>query len=150
MVIIPFTIDPRVRFGPMLQAFLTTTHHPHQKPWHTTHTNYKYHWPNANLLYEPASQLPCPLGILSSADLRWAQSASRLANTTDVLWQLLHRIHTKFTYSPISNSSDSAYLRHTAHYYVILPLRSNFIPQPPHLTSTRSSLWKIHTPYLHT
>jgi hypothetical protein len=31
VVLIPFTIDPWARFGPMLQAFLTTTHHPHQK-----------------------------------------------------------------------------------------------------------------------
>ena len=30
MVLIPFTIDPWARFGPMLQAFLTTTHHPRQ------------------------------------------------------------------------------------------------------------------------
>ncbi len=28
MVLIPFTIDPWARFGPMLQAFLATTHHP--------------------------------------------------------------------------------------------------------------------------
>jgi hypothetical protein len=39
MVLIPFTIDPWAQFGPMLQAFLTTTHHPRQKPWQTTHTN---------------------------------------------------------------------------------------------------------------
>jgi hypothetical protein len=32
MVLIPFTIDPWARFGPMLQSFLTTTHHPRQKP----------------------------------------------------------------------------------------------------------------------
>ena len=44
------------------------------------------------------------------------------------------------------NSSDLAYLSHTAHYYVMWLVRSNFIPQPPHLTSTLSSLWKIHTP----
>jgi hypothetical protein len=33
----------------------------------------------------------------------------------------------------------------------MLPVRSDFIPQPPHyLTSTLSSLWKIHTLiYLH-
>jgi hypothetical protein len=48
--------------------------------------------------------------------------------------------------SILSNSSDSAFLKHTAHYYVTLPVRSNFIPQPPHLTSTLTSLWKIHTP----
>ena len=39
MVLIPFTIDPWARFGPMLQSFLTTTHHTHQKPWRTSHIN---------------------------------------------------------------------------------------------------------------
>ena len=46
----------------------------------------------------------------------------------------------------LSTSSDLAYLKHTAHYYVTLHVRSNFIPQPPHLTYTLTSLWKIHTP----
>jgi hypothetical protein len=52
MVLIPFTIDLWARFGPLLQVFLTTTHHPHQKPWRTTHTNTKYHRLNANLMSE--------------------------------------------------------------------------------------------------
>ena len=43
------------------------------------------------------------------------------------------------------NSLDSAFERHTTHYFVMLPVRSNFIPQPLHLTSILSSLWKIHT-----
>jgi hypothetical protein len=81
MALIPFTIDPWARFGPMLQAFLTTTHHPHQKPWCTTRTNTKYHPPNTNLMYEQASQPPCPLGIFTSADLHWSQSASPTRQT---------------------------------------------------------------------
>jgi hypothetical protein len=81
MVLIPFTIDPWARFRPMLQAFLTTTRHPHQKPWRTTHTNTNYHCPNANLVYERASQPLCPLGILTSADLHWSQSASPTCKT---------------------------------------------------------------------
>jgi hypothetical protein len=48
--------------------------------------------------------------------------------------------------SILYNSSDLAYLRHTIHYYVLLLVRSNFIQQSPHLISTLSSLWKIHTP----
>ena len=48
--------------------------------------------------------------------------------------------------SILYNSPDLACLRHVAHYFVMLPVRSNFIPQPLHLTSTLSSLWKIHTP----
>jgi hypothetical protein len=47
--------------------------------------------------------------------------------------------------SILSNSSNLAYPKHTAHYYVTPPVRSNSIPQPPHLTFTLSSLWKIHT-----
>ena len=77
MVLIPFTIDPWARFGPMLQAFLTPTHHPHQKPWHTTHAISKYHQPNTNLMYEHASKPPCSPGILTSADIRWTQSMGK-------------------------------------------------------------------------
>ena len=65
----------------------------------------------------------------------------------------LHNRHSLVTLIPhplqasiLYNSLDLAYLRHTAHYYVMRPVRSNFIPQPPHLTSTLTSLWKIHTP----
>jgi hypothetical protein len=141
MVLIPFTIDPWARFGPMLQSFLTTTHHPRQKPWHTSHTNNKYHRHNANLMYKCASQPPCPLGILTSADIRWTQSASPTSraffgNSYTAPTPSLHTLQL----------IGLAYLKHTAHYYVTLPVRSNSIPQPPHLTFTHSSLWKIHTP----
>ena len=44
------------------------------------------------------------------------------------------------------NSSDSEFQRRIACYYVMLPVRSNFIPQHLHLTFMHSSLWKIHTP----
>jgi hypothetical protein len=81
MVLIPFTIDPYGRYGPMLQVFLTTTHHARQKPWRTNHTNQKYHRPNANLMYKRASQPPCPLGILTSADILWTQSTSPTRRT---------------------------------------------------------------------
>jgi hypothetical protein len=130
MVLIPFTIDPWTRFGPMLQAFLTTTHHPRQKPWRTTHTNYKYHRPNANLIYKCTSQPPCPLGILIiSADIRWTQSAS------PTRWTFFGNSYTASTPSlhtlQLTGLSISKSLRHTAHYYVMLPVCSNFIPQPP-------------------
>jgi len=100
MVLIYFTIDPWAWFSPMLQAFLTTTHHPPQKTWHTTHTNNKYHQLNANLMYkyECASQSPCPLGILTSANLQWKQAALSTW-LPEVLWQLLHCTHTKSAYS---------------------------------------------------
>jgi hypothetical protein len=44
------------------------------------------------------------------------------------------------------NSLDSAFQKHLAHYYAMLPVRSNFLPLPLHSTYTHSSLWKIHTP----
>ena len=54
---------------------------PAKKPWRTTHTNTKNLRPNANLMYECASQPPCPLGILTSADIRWMQYASPTQRT---------------------------------------------------------------------
>jgi hypothetical protein len=53
--------------------------------------------------------------------------------------------HPHQVYTP-SNSLDSAYLKHTAHYYVTPPVRSNFIQLHLHLIYTHTSLWKIHTP----
>ncbi len=81
MVLVPFTIDPWARFGPVLQSFLTTTHHTRQKPWRASHTNNKYHQPNANLMYECASQPPCPLGILTFVAIQWTRSASPTRRT---------------------------------------------------------------------
>ena len=76
MVLIPFTVDPHGRFGPMLQAFLTSTNHSPHKPWCTSPHNSKRHRPYANLMYSRASTSPCPLGILTSADRNWKASAS--------------------------------------------------------------------------
>ena len=81
MVLIPFTVDPHGRFGPMLQAFLTTTTHTPHKPWCTAPHNNKRHRPNANLMYSRASTPPCPLGILTSADINWKASASPTRRT---------------------------------------------------------------------
>jgi hypothetical protein len=39
------------------------------------------------------------------------------------------------------NSLDSAFQKHSAHYYAMLPVRSNFLLLPLHLTYTHSSLW---------
>jgi hypothetical protein len=47
-----------------------------KKPWHTTHTNSKYHQPNAKLMYKRSSQPPCSRGILISTDIQWTQSAT--------------------------------------------------------------------------
>jgi hypothetical protein len=81
MVLIPYSIDCWAKIGPMLQAFLTTTHHPCQ-PWRTTHNNTKYHHPNANLMCKQASQPQCPLGkIHPSTDLQWSPSTLPTCHT---------------------------------------------------------------------
>ncbi len=54
MVLIPITIDPFARFGPMFQSFLTSTESRPQEPWFTTHRNNKFNRPYANLMYETA------------------------------------------------------------------------------------------------
>jgi hypothetical protein len=51
MVLIPITIDPFARFGPMFQSFLTSTESSPQEPWFTTHRNNKFNRPYANLMY---------------------------------------------------------------------------------------------------
>ncbi len=51
-----------------------------------------------------------------------------------------HQVYTHF------NSSDSAFSKHLACYYIMPPVCSNFLPPPLHLTYTHSSHWKIHTP----
>jgi hypothetical protein len=71
MVLIPFTIDPWCRFGPMPQAFLTTTQHPPQNTFRSDR-------PNASTMLKWATTppCPCPLGILTSADQNWKLSRS--------------------------------------------------------------------------
>ena len=116
------------RFGVppfFFEVLLTTTHHTSQKPWQTSHTNNKNHRPNANLMYEHASQPLCPLGILTSADLRWSQSA----------------VPTCQKFFRNSYTAPTPSLQHIIH--------SNFIPQHLPLTFLHSSLWKIHIPYIH-
>ena len=61
-----FPIDPHGRFGPMPQAFLTTTNHPPPKPWCTLPHNSKRHCPNANLMYSRASTPPYRKNTTSS------------------------------------------------------------------------------------
>ena len=89
MVLFPFTIDLWAWFGPMLQAFLTTTHHPHQKPWRTTHSNNKYHCTR--------TRLPTTMPTWDPHISRPPMESICLANMLGVLWQLLHCYHTKST-----------------------------------------------------
>jgi hypothetical protein len=97
---------------------------------------------------------PMPTSCTNAPPNHHAHSGSSHPPTSDGLnLHYQHDGHSLVTHtqhlhqaSILSNSSDSAYLKHTAHYYVTLPVRSNFIPQTSHLTFTLYSLWKIHTP----
>ena len=128
MVLIPFTIDPWARFSPMLQAFLTTTHHPRcQKLWQTSQTNNKYHRPNANLMLNVRPNHHAHLGssrqlASDGANLPCPHAKHSLETPTSHP----HQVYIHF------NSSDSAFQRCIAHCYVMLPIRSNFIPQQLH------------------
>ena len=124
MVLISFTIDLWACFGPMLQAFLITTHHSPKKTRLTTHHNPKYLFPNANLMYKWASHPPCPLGILTLSDINWSQSYSPTHWTFLVTPTLLPH--------PVSkvNNLVSQYLKLSAHFYVQLPV-SSVLPQRP-------------------
>jgi hypothetical protein len=53
--------------------------------------------------------------------------------------------HPHQVYTP-SNSLDSAYLKHTAHYYVTPPVRSNFIQRHLHLTYSYLTLEDTYVP----
>jgi len=97
---------------------------------------------------------PTPTSCMNARPNHHAHSGSSHLSTSDgrnlhhqhdghsLVTPILHPHQASILY----NSSDLAYLRHTAHYYVMLLISFNFIPQPLHLTSTLSSLWKIHTP----
>jgi hypothetical protein len=125
MVLIPFTIDidSWARFGPMLQSFLI-----HVKNLGASHIL------TTNIID------PTPTSCTNATPNNHAHSGSSHPPTSD--GHNLHYQHTGHSLvthtqhlhqaSILSNSSDSAYLKHTAHYYVTLPVRSNFIPQPPH------------------
>jgi hypothetical protein len=141
MVLIPFKIDPWAQFSPMLQAFLTTTHHLRfQKPWPTSQTNNKYHRPNANLMYKCASQQPCPFGILASAGLRWSQSTAPtrqtfFGNSYTAPTPSLHTLqHLGLS---ISKAYSSLLCNATR--------KRQLHPTAPTLNFINSSLWKIHT-----
>jgi hypothetical protein len=136
-----FTIDPWARFGPVLQSFLTTPPTIHAKNLGAPHTL------TTNITD------PTPTSCTNAPHNHHAHSESSHLPTSDGHNpHHQHAGHSLVTHtqhphqaSILSNSSDLAYLKHTAHYYVTLPVRFNSIPQPPHLTFTHSSLWKIHT-----
>ncbi len=141
MVLTPFTIDLWARFGPMLLKHSSAPPTildrnpgaPHTPTINTTDPtptsctsvppNHHAHLGSSYQLTSDGTNLPQPHGKHSMA--------------TPTLHP--HQAYIHF------NSSDSAFQRHTAHYYVMPPVRSDFIPQPLHLTSILSPLRKIHT-----
>ena len=86
MVLIPITIDPWARFGLMLQAFLTTTHHPRQKPSRTAHTNSKYHISPTQCQPHVRTRLPTTMPTRDPHIRRHPMDAICITNTTDILW----------------------------------------------------------------
>ncbi len=56
---------------------------------------------------------------------------------------VIHTLHPHQVYIHF-NSLDSAFQKHLALYYAMLPIHSNFLTPPLHLP-IHSSLWKIHT-----
>ena len=81
---------------------------------------------------------PMPISCTNVPPNHHAHSGSSYPPTSDGC-NLHHQHDGRFLATPtlyphqiyiLSNSLNSAYLRHTAHYYVMLPIHSNFIPQP--------------------
>jgi hypothetical protein len=85
IVLIPITIDPFARFGPMFQSFLTSTESLPQEPWFTTHRNNKFNRSYANLMYERASKPPCTLHTRHPNFSQLLLETVRLTYTTDIL-----------------------------------------------------------------
>jgi hypothetical protein len=143
MVLIPFTINPWEQFGPMLQAFLTTNHHPRQRNPGAPHT------PTLNIT--TPTQTSCTnkppshhAHLVSSHQLTYigVNPLHQYAKHSLITLTLHpHQVYIHFNF----NSLDSAFQKHLACYYAMLPVRSNFFPPPLYLTYTHSSLWKIHT-----
>ncbi len=70
MILLPFAIDPHGRWGPILQNFL----------YHAETTlEYKFYATqlNAKIMFHKATNDPCPLGILKTADFIWKQHKER-------------------------------------------------------------------------
>jgi hypothetical protein len=132
MVLLPFTINPWAQFRPILQSYLSTSHHPPQNDWCPDR-------PYATLMYKRASTPPCFLGILTYADIQWSnsKSASRrkfFGNSYTAPTPSLHTIQLMGLGPP----------KPLAHFYAQQPIHFHS-PYTQHSTSTHSSLWKIHT-----
>jgi hypothetical protein len=143
MVLIPFAIDPWARFGPLLQAFLTTTHHPPQKPWCTSVP------PTATL--DTIALMPTL--CINELHNHHAHLVSSILRTyVGINWPhppgepslvilALPRLQASTLYNFLALVSPKLLVPSSA----LPPVSSAFLPRPLHLTYIPSSLLKIHT-----
>ena len=64
MLLIPFTLDPHGRWGPLMQNFLCQT-------THNLQYTFRANKPNAAAMISKITSHPCPTGILKTADAIW-------------------------------------------------------------------------------
>ena len=64
MLLIPLTLDPHGRWGPIMENFLNLTSH-------NLHYQFKTNKPNAATMLSKITRHPCPIGILKTADSMW-------------------------------------------------------------------------------
>ena len=64
MLLIPLTLDPHGRWGPIMENFLNLTSH-------NLHYQFKTNKPNAATMLSKITRHPCPIGILKTADSTW-------------------------------------------------------------------------------
>ncbi len=135
MVLFPITVDPWAQFGPMLQLFLSKSHHPPQKDWCSDA-------PMQHLYTNGHQHHPVPLK--SSPTLTFMGLIHNQPHTEHSLATLTQPQLLVYTQS---NLWDSASPKPLAHFCAQQPVHSHF-PYTQHFTYTHSSLWKIHTTYV--
>ena len=70
MLMIPFTLDPHGKWGPLTDNFLNQT-------THDLHYSFRANKPNAATMLSKITRHPCPIGILKTADAIWKSNQTR-------------------------------------------------------------------------
>ena len=70
MLLIPFTLDPHGKWGPLTDNFLHQT-------THDLHYSFRANKPNAATMLSKITRHPCPIGILKTADAIWKSNQTR-------------------------------------------------------------------------
>lgn len=89
MILLPIAIDPHWKWGPMTENFLRLS---------STSLQYKFQWdrPHASTMFIKATTLPCPIGIIKSADAIWKTTKQhpffRYSHTSPISPKPLHCI----------------------------------------------------------